>query len=66
MVAFRADADHYFLGFEDLRTAESDFDYNDMVVEVRFVHPVPLPAALPLLLSGLFGLGFVRSRRRTA
>ncbi|HZF30391.1 MAG TPA: DUF4114 domain-containing protein [Gammaproteobacteria bacterium] len=39
MVAYKAGADHYFLGFEDLRPGETDSDFNDMVVEVRFIHP---------------------------
>jgi hypothetical protein len=51
----------YLLAWED----GSDFDYQDFVVLVESVHPVPEPAVL-----GMFGLGlllvggFVASRRR--
>ncbi len=62
MVAFRVNAQHYFIASEDLLPGQSDNDFNDMVVEVKFIQPVPLPAALPLLLSGLAGFGFVRRR----
>jgi uncharacterized protein DUF4114 len=62
MVTFRVNQTHYFLAFEDLLLGQSDHDFNDMVVEVKFVNPVPLPAALPLLLSGIAGLGFLRRR----
>ena len=53
----------YLLAWED--KAQGDWDYNDMVVLVESVHPVPEPAAL-----GMFGLGalllggFMALRRR--
>ncbi len=50
----------YILGWEDLRLHSrwSDQDYQDMVVKATIV-PVPLPAALPLFLTGLAGLGMI-------
>lgn len=55
----------YLLAWEDSAWGNSDLDYNDFVVLVESVHPVPEPAAL-----GMFGLGalliggFVALRRR--
>ena len=55
----------YLLAWEDLAWGNSDLDYNDFVVLVESVHPVPEPTAL-----GMFGLGvlllggFVALRRR--
>jgi hypothetical protein len=42
----------FILAWEDLPFNSSDLDYNDFVVMVESVHPVPEPAAL-----GMFGLG---------
>ena len=55
----------WILAWEDQRFPDSDLDYNDFVVLVESVHPVPEPAVL-----GMFGLGAlmiglaVVSRRR--
>lgn len=51
------------VSFEDLIAGSSDWDYNDLVFAV---YETPLPGALPLLLSGLVGLGFAASRRKKA
>lgn len=50
----------FILGWEDLKLYSkwSDQDYQDMVVRATIV-PVPLPAALPLFLAGLAGLGLI-------
>jgi hypothetical protein len=55
----------YLLAWDDQVFSKSDLDYNDFVVLVESVHPVPEPAVL-----GMFGLGllliggFELSRRR--
>lgn len=66
--------DTYLLFWEDTGARRSDFDYNDLVVELRAAagEPllIPLPAAAWTGLSGLAGLGLFggvkRFRRRGA
>jgi hypothetical protein len=54
----------YILAWEDLKSSEPgyDRDYQDMVVLVRSIVPVPLPAAVWLLLSGLIGVAGIARR----
>jgi len=52
------------LAYEDL--VRGDNDYQDFVVLVRGVQPVPIPAAALLLASGLMALGTASRRRRGA
>jgi hypothetical protein len=56
------DVNSFILAWEDLRNG-GDGDYQDFVAIVHDITPVPLPAALWLLGSGLAGLTGVRRRR---
>lgn len=47
-------ANEYILAWEDQLAGVSDLDYNDFIVQVESVHPVPEPAVL-----GMFGLGLL-------
>ena len=52
----------YAIAFEDQNPGDGDF--NDLVVEVRGVNPVPEPSVLILLGVGISALGVIHRRRR--
>ena len=55
-------AGNYVVGWEDLPLSSSDLDYQDLVIEVCGVRPVPEPATIILLGLGSFALRRKRSR----
>lgn len=60
-------ANDYIMAWEDLPYPQSDFDYNDFIVELTNVRPVPEPAGIAIFALGLLAIaGLAVRRRRTA
>lgn len=59
-------SNEFVLAWEDLIADNADFDFNDMVLMVESVQPVPVPAAVWLFGSGLLGLIGIARRKRAA
>jgi hypothetical protein len=57
-------SDTWALAFEDVQIPSSDRDFNDMVVKVESIQPVPEPGTLFLIGGGLTAL-WMRRRRRS-
>ena len=57
-------ANEYALAWEDVLFPGADGDYNDMVLMVESVEPVPVPAAVWLFGSGLIGLVGIARRKK--
>ena len=55
-----------FLGFEDKKKSDSDWDYNDLEVVTTGVSVTPEPGSLALFGTGLLGLVGAARRRLTA
>jgi hypothetical protein len=59
-------SDEYVLAWEDRNALNSDWDYNDMVIMVESVKPVPEPATLSLFAMGfvgMLGMGWIRRKK---
>jgi hypothetical protein len=56
-------SNNFVLAWEDIQYSTSDKDFNDMVVMIESITPVPAPGALALLGLGLFGLAFASRRK---
>ncbi|HPL62815.1 MAG TPA: PEP-CTERM sorting domain-containing protein [Syntrophales bacterium] len=64
MVAWRLGEDDYVIAWEDF-FGLGDRDYNDLVVELSDVTPVPEPMSIILLGSGLAGMAGLRRKRKS-
>ncbi|MBV9157682.1 MAG: PEP-CTERM sorting domain-containing protein [Acidobacteriaceae bacterium] len=64
---FQGGANTYYVGAEDLPSSHTDFDYNDMLVQLSTpTATAPEPGAVALVGTGLIGLGLAFRRKRAA
>lgn len=56
-------AGEYILAFEDLNNL-GDKDYNDLIIRVKQVAPVPEPSTFLLVSAGIIGVCLMRKRFR--
>ena len=54
------------MGIQDAIGLQLAYVNTDFYLEAMEISDVPIPAALPLLLSGLAGLGFASRRKKKA
>jgi hypothetical protein len=57
---------NFFFSNHDVTSVKFSSSSNSFELDNVSIHPVPLPAALPLLVAGLVGLGFVGRRSNKA
>ncbi len=57
-------AGEYILAFEDWAVTLGDHDYNDLIVKVKQVAPVPEPSTFLLVGAGIIGVCLTRKRFR--
>jgi hypothetical protein len=55
-------SNEWVIAWEDLLYMRSDMDFNDLVMIVESVTPVPEPGSMWLLAAGLLGLFILRRR----
>ncbi|MGA8025518.1 MAG: PEP-CTERM sorting domain-containing protein [Bryobacteraceae bacterium] len=65
---FDGGAGNFYVGAEDLPSSHTDFDYNDMLIEMQTqpASAAPEPGPMALVGAGLIGMGMIFRRKRSA